>query len=185
MTGGANLHHGLREGVRKCDPASIPPYGRRRAHLPPGAVDLPQGTGDGPICEISGRRGVPDPGKDSRGHIAPPPPLEQVTEGCEQIEPKFEDDEQAFVGYFEATYIGRRGPEGRRRPIFGRRIWNVDHRMTLGAHRTNNATESFHCSSARAMSQANHPAVYRFVESLQLQKNIACGAINIAPHHSD
>ena len=110
-------------------------------------------------------------------------PLEEIVEGYELIEQRFPDDEQEFLAYFESTYIGRRIPAGRRRPLFEHHLWSVEHRMTLGSLRTNNAIESFHRAFAQGIAQQDHPPVYRFLESLQLQQNIACGAINIAPHN--
>ena len=54
--------------------------------------------------------------------------------------------------------------------------------MTLGSPRANNAIESPHRAFAQGIAQQDRPPAYRFLESLQLQQNIACGAINIAPH---
>ena len=180
-----SLYHGLREGAHKCDSSRIPPNIHRRAHLPLGPVDLAQGAGDLPIFEIPGRRRLPPPGEDSPGHGAPPHTLEQVTHRYELIEPTFEGDDRAFLAYFEVTYIGRTTNSGRRRPAFDRRIWNLGRRMRMGPIRANNAIESFRCPFDRAIAQAGHPAVYRFVESLQLEQNIARGAINISPKNSE
>ena len=93
--------------------------------------------------------------------------------GYELTEPTFEDDEQAFVAYFEATFIGRPTPAGRRRLTSDRRTWNGGRRVTLGSLWGNNATESFRCSIARANALGGYPAVYRFVESIRFQQNIA------------
>ena len=110
-------------------------------------------------------------------------PIEEVTEGYELIEGGFADEEQEFLAYFAATYIGRRLPAGRRRPLFEHQWWGVDDRMTTGALRTNNAIESFRIAFSRGIAQAGHPTVYRFLEALHLHQNITCGAIDISPHN--
>ena len=100
----------------------------------------------------------------------------------ELLDVGFEEGEKEFLAYFESTYIGRRIPSGGRRPLFEHHMWKVDHRMTIGSLRTNNATESPHCAISRGIAQSDHPTVYRSLESMQTQQNITCGAINIAPH---
>ena len=107
-------------------------------------------------------------------------PLGEVVAGYEHIENSFEEDEQGFLGYFESTYIGRRVAAGRRNPLFDHALWNVEDRMTLGSLRTNNAVESFHNAFAKGVVQADHPSVYRFIQSLQLQQNISSGATRTA-----
>ena len=107
-------------------------------------------------------------------------PIDEVVEGYELVAVGFEEDEKEFLAYFESTYTGRSTPNGRRRPLFERHLWNVDHRMTSGSLRTNNAIESSHCAFARGVAQSDRPSVYRFIESLHVQQNITCGAINIA-----
>ena len=107
-------------------------------------------------------------------------PLEEVAMGYEHLEHSFEEDEQGSVGYFEATYIGRRAASGRRNPLFDHSIWNVESRMALGSLRANNAAESFRNAFSKGVGQANHPSVYRFVQSLQIQQNISSGATRAA-----
>ena len=110
-------------------------------------------------------------------------PLEYVVEGFELVEGEFLDEEQELVAYFEATYVGRRGPNGRRRPLFDTEWWNVDSRMHTGALRTNNAIEAFHNAFACSAVQADHPHICRFLEAIHLQQNMKCGATEVATQH--
>ena len=71
--------------------------------------------------------------------VSDPPPLEEIAEGYELTEPGFPDGEQKFLTYFEATFIGRRIPAGRRSFLSGHHLWRAKHRMTLGRLRANNA----------------------------------------------
>ena len=87
------------------------------------------------------------------------------------------------IAYFEATYIGRCLPAGRRRPLFEHQWWDVGDRMTTGLLRANSAIESFRIASSRGIAQADHPTVYRFLEALNLHQNITCGARDIAPYN--
>ena len=63
-------------------------------------------------------------------------PLEYVADGFEVSEGEFLGDEQDLAAYFESTYVGRRGPNGRRMPLFDTAWWNVDNRMRTGSIRT-------------------------------------------------
>ena len=96
--------------------------------------------------------------------------------GYGHLENAFEVDEQGFVGYFEATYIGRRVVDGRRNPLSGQAIWNVASRMTLGPLRANNADESFRNAFSSGVARADRPAAYRLIQSIHRQKNISCGS---------
>ena len=107
-------------------------------------------------------------------------PLEDVAMGYEQLGIAFEGGEQGFLGYFESTYIGRRVAEGRRNPLFDQAIWNVESRIALASLRTNNAVESFNNACSSGDVQADRSAVYRFIQSLQLQQNISRGAMRAA-----
>ena len=100
--------------------------------------------------------------------------------GYEHLENAPDGEEQGFIGYFEATYIGRRVAEGRRNPLPDQAIWNVESRMALGSMRTNSAAASFNNAFASGVAQADRPAVYRFIQSVQLQQNISPGATRAA-----
>ena len=56
--------------------------------------------------------------------------------------------------------------------MFPQELWRVSGRADVGITRTNNAVESFHKAFASGLVQADHPGVWRFVESLQAQQNI-------------
>ena len=92
------------------------------------------------------------------------------------------DDEKETLAYIDPTYIGRRIPSGERRPISEHHLRGVDRRMAIASPRKNDAAESPRCAFSRGISQSGCPEVYRCLESLQMQKNITCGAINIASH---
>ena len=111
-------------------------------------------------------------------------PLEKVVEGFEQLQGEFHQGEQELVAYFEATYIGRVGPAGRRRPLFALELWDVESRMLTGSLRANNAIESFRNAFAGSISQADRPTVARFLEPIHLQQNMSCAAILIPTHET-
>ena len=52
----------------------------------------------------------------------------------------FLGDEQAMVAYFGAAYVGRPGPNGRRRPMFPPAWRGVAIRTRTGSIRANNAS---------------------------------------------
>ena len=103
-------------------------------------------------------------------------PIEEVAMEYERLENASDVNEPGFVGYFEATYIGRCVADGGRNPLFGQAICNVESRMTLGLLRENNAFESFRDACSSGVTQASRPAVYRFVQSMKLQQYISRGA---------
>ena len=106
--------------------------------------------------------------------------LEWATMMYEHLSNAFAEADQGFIGYFEATYIDRRVAEGRRNPLFDQAIWNVESRIALASLRTNNAVESFNNAFASGFAQAERPAAYRFIQSLQLQQNVSRGATRAA-----
>ena len=59
--------------------------------------------------------------------------------GIELAGGEFLGEGQELVIYFESTYVGRRGPNGRRMPTFDTERRNVDSRMRAGPLRANNA----------------------------------------------
>ena len=95
--------------------------------------------------------------------------------GFELAEGEFLDDEQELVAYCEATCVGRRGPNGRRRPLFDTTWWNVDNRMRAWPLRTNNAIEAFGDAFACSAVQADHPHIGVFLDAVHLQQNMKCG----------
>ena len=86
------------------------------------------------------------------------------------------------LAYFEETYIGRRGPVERRRPLFAHEWWNAESRMLTGSLWTNNAIESFRDAFACSIAQADRPNVARFLESVHTQQNMSCGEIAVSTH---
>ena len=84
------------------------------------------------------------------------------------------------MAYVEATCVGRRGPNGRRRPLFGTAWWNVDNRMHAGSLRANNAIEAFNNAFACSAVQAGHPHTGRFLEAVHIQHNMKCGATQVS-----
>ena len=73
------------------------------------------------------------------------------------MEREFVDDEQAPAAYFEATYVGRPGPNGRRRPLFEPAWWGVESRTHTGSLRANNAVGAFNNAFACTVVQAARP----------------------------
>ena len=71
-----------------------------------------------------------------------PTSLLNAADGFELAEGEFQDDEQQILAYVEATFVGRRWPNGRRMPLFDTAWWNVDSMMRAGPLRTNNAIEA-------------------------------------------
>ena len=92
-------------------------------------------------------------------------PIELAIHGFEQLEEEFQEHVMGIHVYFEATYIGRRGPAERRRPLFQPEWWGAEQRMLTGSLRTNNAIESFHNAFACSVAQAGRPNVARLLES--------------------
>ena len=70
-------------------------------------------------------------------------PLEYLVGGFGLSEGEFLGDEQELVAYFESTYVGRWGPNGRRMPLFDTAWRNGDNLMKTGPLRANNAIEAF------------------------------------------
>ena len=99
-------------------------------------------------------------------------PEGDVVAGFELLEREFVGDEEALLRYFESTYVGQLVNGVRNRPLFPQELWRVSGRADVGITRTNNAVESFHKAFASGLVQADHPGVWRFVESLQAQQNI-------------
>ena len=109
-------------------------------------------------------------------------PLELAVQGFGQHEDEFREGEMDPLAYFAVTYIGRRGPVERRRPLFEHEWWSAESRMLTGGLRTNNAIESFRNAYACYIAQADRPNVARFPESAHTQRNMSCGAIAVFTH---
>ena len=93
---------------------------------------------------------------------------------------EFQGDEMELLAYFEATYVGRRGPVERRRPPCERERWNAASRFPTGSLRANRAIASSHKEFAGSIAQAARPNVARFHASIHTQKNMCCGEIDVS-----
>ena len=102
--------------------------------------------------------------------------------GFGQLEEESQGGELELLAYFEAPYIGRRGPVERRRPLFEHEWWNAESRMLTGSRRANSAVESSRNAFAFSIAQANRPNVDRFLESAHTQQNMSCGEIAVSTH---
>ena len=71
------------------------------------------------------------------------------------MEREFLEDEQAPVAYFEATYVGRPGPNGRRRPLRAPACWSAESRMRAVSLWANNALGAFGNAFASTAAQAD------------------------------
>ena len=70
------------------------------------------------------------------------------------------EDERAIVAYFEATYIGRPVPNGRRMPPFGHAWRSIERRTRTVSPRKNNASGARNNTFAFTVA---HPPPYREV----------------------
>jgi hypothetical protein len=84
---------------------------------------------------------------------------------CEQILP----DSQAFVDYFEDTYIGRPQRRGRRAPMFRNEVWNMFDRAEHELPRTNNYVEGWH-RSFQSNVGSHHPNFWSFVDFIKREQ---------------
>ena len=75
------------------------------------------------------------------------------------MEGVFEDDERRLLDYFEATYVGRRVPGGRRRPLFDTALRNVESGIPPGPSRTKNAFGAPPNACASSVTQAGRAPV--------------------------
>ena len=115
------MYHGLRTRLDQRAPGNISGGECCGLHLPPVAVSVSEGAAD----RVSGQCQADE---DFRPRVKTLSaleflPLVEIVEEYELIEQGFGDDEQEFLAYFEATYIGRRIPAGRRRPLFEHHMW--------------------------------------------------------------
>ena len=91
--------------------------------------------------------------------------------GFELAEGEFLGDEKELAAYLEATYLGRSGPNGRRRPLFGTEWRNADNRMHTFALRANSAIEASRNAFACSAVQADRPNIFRFMGEIHIRQN--------------
>ena len=99
-------------------------------------------------------------------------PEGDVVAGFELLEREFAGGEEALLRYFESTYAGQLVNGERNRPLSPQELWRASGRADVGTARANNAVESPRKAFASGLVQADHPGVWRFVESLKAQQNI-------------
>ena len=101
-------------------------------------------------------------------------PPDDVPDAFERLSIEFEAEEQAFLKYFEKTWVGelpRRGGQ-RKAPAFPRQMWSVHHRALEQKFLTNNNAEVFHGNYRTHLVQGKHPSMPTFVEGLQAQQRL-------------
>ena len=109
-----------------------------------------------------------------------PPYRSYLAKGARRGTNMFAEGDQGFLWYFEGAYIGRRVAAGRRNPLPDHSVWNVEIRISPGSLRTDSATEPFINAFSEGVAQADRPSVYRFTQSLKIQRNISSGATRAA-----
>ncbi|KAG4076846.1 hypothetical protein HA402_006556 [Bradysia odoriphaga] len=78
---------------------------------------------------------------------------------------------QDLLQYFESTYIGSVGRNGKRKAVqFPPEIWSVHEITVLGIPRTNNSLEAWHGVLARTIG-ASHSTIFKFLIALQSEQN--------------
>lgn len=111
-------------------------------------------------------------------------PPEDVVEAFEQItstefwldneESEFNDEKQAFLNYFEATYIGKSGRNcrsQRKRPLFAIDLWNMYGLTLVGIPRTNNNVEGWH-NRINSLGSWLHPKIFKFISDMMKEQKI-------------
>lgn len=108
-------------------------------------------------------------------------PEGDVVELFEKLEasPFFEDDNekeqndevQALLGYFEATYIGQQSRNRRKRPLYNIAIWNMYDNTVNALPRTNNSVEGWH-NALKNFVGCNHPSLFKFIEAIKKEQAI-------------
>ena len=82
-------------------------------------------------------------------------------------------DENAFVKYFEKTWVGELLRSGvRKPPMFPLDLWSVHGRALNRSFLTNNNAEVFHGNYRTRLVPGKHPSMPTFVEGLKSQQRL-------------
>lgn len=100
-------------------------------------------------------------------------PPNDVIEAFECLQQTIEDrhledgDVEAFIGYFESSFIGRVRRNGTRgNPRHGIEMWNQYNKAISGENRTNNSVEGWH-HAMLSISNCHHPHFGKFLDIIK------------------
>ena len=100
--------------------------------------------------------------------------FENLTENQDFVTCMAEKGGEAFIDYFEDTWIGRpprrQGAE-RRAPMFPIELWNQYERTMSDMPRTNNSIEAWH-NRMQSLVGAYFPHVFRFIDSIKKEQSL-------------
>jgi hypothetical protein len=94
-------------------------------------------------------------------------PVDRVSDSFDALSDASPDDLQPVLDWFEDSYVGRRRPNGTRRPpLFPIAMWSCYERVLHDQDRTNNHAEAAHRAMQTEL-QMDHPSIWRLIDALR------------------
>ena len=130
-----------------------------------------------PINPVTGRRGTSATKKHIRRACAlafVPAQPQDVPAAWDEISQQFpvSDKFDAFVTYFERTWVGRRNTN----PIYAINKWNMRDRVLNDLLTTNNHVEGFHNKFSTLVGHRN-PTVWTWLDAVRANQNLSFNAL--------